>query len=474
MKKIIFTAILLASVGMNAQNGKVGIGTTTPTAALDVVSDGNSSTTNGFTLTNSDDRLTFKIADNGDISGSGMTLNKKTYSGLNEETYLNIQSPSEHSVIQMRSIASKSSQFRFFTATFDANGLPLTENREFTIRSERTPSINTNASIGDLMLDLNGDNSLHVNDNTNTTLMVVKQNGLIGIGNSAPKATLDVQGKPTNAAIADGIIAPLLTGDQLAAKDAVYDASKTGAIVYVTAAATTPSGKTVEVTSAGYYYFDGTIWQGVSYENIYNRNGTLTGNRVVTQGTRNLAFTASNVNAFSVDGTTFSVDASNNRVGIGTATPNAPLSVGSARQVNLGLSGGTSPSGNFIGFNTIASTSNNFSTTAAASSGLNNTFTIWNNNQNGEVLFTPYTVADPTVSENFNPRTEAAMVIKHDSKNVGIGTITPVAKLDVNGMIKIGTSAATPVAGMIQYGNPNGTGTGFYGYNGTVWVKLDN
>ena len=69
-------------------------------------------------------------------------------------------------------------------------------------------------------------------------------------------------------------------------------------------------------------------WQVPSSSiNIYNSNGSLTANRTITQGTNTLAFTSSATNGFSVDGNTFSIDALNNRVGIGTTTPNAKLHV---------------------------------------------------------------------------------------------------------------------------------------------------
>ncbi|SEW49127.1 hypothetical protein SAMN05421841_3999, partial [Chryseobacterium wanjuense] len=63
---------------------------------------------------------------------------------------------------------------------------------------------------------------------------------------------------------------------------------------------------------------------------IYTNNGTLTGNRTVTQGANTLAFTSTattGTNHFSVDGNTFSVDAANNRVGIGTTSPTTNLDV---------------------------------------------------------------------------------------------------------------------------------------------------
>jgi hypothetical protein len=63
---------------------------------------------------------------------------------------------------------------------------------------------------------------------------------------------------------------------------------------------------------------------------IYNGNGTLSGNTTVTQGDKTLAFTSSptlGTSHFTVDGSTFSVDAINNKVGIGTTAPNATLDV---------------------------------------------------------------------------------------------------------------------------------------------------
>jgi len=55
---------------------------------------------------------------------------------------------------------------------------------------------------------------------------------------------------------------------------------------------------------------------------IYGGNGSLSSNpTIVTQAANKLQFTSSIVDGFSVDGTTFSVDASNNRIGIGTAAP---------------------------------------------------------------------------------------------------------------------------------------------------------
>ncbi len=80
----------------------------------------------------------------------------------------------------------------------------------------------------------------------------------VGVGTTSPQATLDVVGEPSVTTSLDGVIPPRLTGDQLRAK--TYAAAQTAAIVYVTAPDSAPAGQTIDVTQAGYYYFDGTIW----------------------------------------------------------------------------------------------------------------------------------------------------------------------------------------------------------------------
>ncbi len=109
--------------------------------------------------------------------------------------------------------------------------------------------------------------------------------GQVTIGADAPpQATLDVVGTADDVTPV-GIIAPRLTGDELQAKDALYTAAQTGTIVYVTAATTAVSDKTANVTGAGYYYFDGALWQALKGEsgdvspwNAVGSNGTDTGN----------------------------------------------------------------------------------------------------------------------------------------------------------------------------------------------------
>ena len=51
--------------------------------------------------------------------------------------------------------------------------------------------------------------------------------------------------------------------------------------------------------------------------------------------------------------------------------------------------------------------------------------------------------------------------------NVGIGTVSPQAKLDVAGKIKVGDDSVSPTAGTIRW-----TGSDFEGYDGSAWKSL--
>ncbi|MDR6159059.1 hypothetical protein QF023_002575 [Chryseobacterium sp. SLBN-27] len=142
----------------------------------------------------------------------------------------------------------------------------------------------------------------------------------VGINNNNPQATLDITAKTTNGSRPEGLIAPRLTGDQIRAGDAQYGTAQKGAIIYATAAATSVSSKTANITSEGYYYFDGTAWQkitgGASAGDTTNDAWVNdTANSMVKLGTK-------------ADGTarttgTDFVAKDDGSVGIGTASPDA-------------------------------------------------------------------------------------------------------------------------------------------------------
>lgn len=82
-----------------------------------------------------------------------------------------------------------------------------------------------------------------------------------GINTDDPKVNLHVKADLTNSNNVEGIISPILSGNDLKGKDALYTANQIGTIVYVTSATSPTSTKTQLVTEAGYYYFDGSIWR---------------------------------------------------------------------------------------------------------------------------------------------------------------------------------------------------------------------
>uniref|UniRef100_A0AAU6WJ09 Uncharacterized protein n=1 Tax=Chryseobacterium endophyticum TaxID=1854762 RepID=A0AAU6WJ09_9FLAO len=106
----------------------------------------------------------------------------------------------------------------------------------------------------------------------------------VGINTDSPKATLDVRSVPADLTKTDGIIAPKLKGTELKAKDQLYATDQTGAVVYVTEAldasnstsstADDVTTKTAEVTTIGYYYFDGNIWKKIGGAGPWNISGT--------------------------------------------------------------------------------------------------------------------------------------------------------------------------------------------------------
>lgn len=110
-------------------------------------------------------------------------------------------------------------------------------------------------------------------------LLSVHVYGQVGINTDTPKSTLEVVGKPAEASVADGIIAPRITGNELFLKNTVYGNDQKGTLIYVTAPATGTSlaGATAEVTESGYYVHNGVKWIRAG-----GRNWSLAGNKIGT------------------------------------------------------------------------------------------------------------------------------------------------------------------------------------------------
>lgn len=107
------------------------------------------------------------------------------------------------------------------------------------------------------------------------------QSGRVGINTENPKATLHIAASADDATTLDGVIPPILTGNQLATK--TYTLEQTGTIIYSSAAADVLSGQVINVSSPGYYYFDGLVWQKM----ISGNEGWLTKGNLGTNEANN-------------------------------------------------------------------------------------------------------------------------------------------------------------------------------------------
>lgn len=284
----------------------------------------------------------------------------------------------------------------------------------------------------------------------------------VGINTTDPKTMLDVNGAITNrevsftvasnavnintetslanltgaatASIAVTSFTPTVNGCRL-----IVSNNTTGGFGATFAGITIPNGLAIE-----FVYTNG-VWKTTAANNIYNSNGTLTGNRVVTQGANTLAFTSSSTNGFSVDGTTFSVDAVNNRVGIGTASPTVKFEV-------AGTGAGTI----------------DFQTTGRAKIKSDNAGVWFTSGSNTDKSFAGFenSIANHAFGV-WSPTLGAWPFNMLQNGNVGIGTTAPTAQLHTTGTVRfagagtptLGKSLVTDATGLATWQNPLASNT---------------
>lgn len=273
----------------------------------------------------------------------------------------------------------------------------------------------------------------------------------VGINTATPASTLEVVAKNSTGTTTnvDGLLVPRVDRQRAQSMTTV----PTSTLIYVNSVATgTQLGTAINIDAVGYYFYNGTAWVKINAPvNIYTNDGSLNGNRIVTQGANTLAFTASAVNAFSVDNTTFSVDATNKRIGIGTTAPK--------QQIHITESGATSGiTTSFISGLAVTGTGN-----AAGASGpgfyLENTSAA----AGSKLLKMNYSLnaTEPifnfqAVSDDATTSVSQILTLTRSAK-LGINaTPNPASNLSVNGNAAIGngyTTTAAPANGAIIQGN---------------------
>jgi len=122
----------------------------------------------------------------------------------------------------------------------------------------------------------------------------------------------------------------------------------------------------------------GLIWSPLptAINGIYSGSGNVDKKTIVNLGLDTLSFTSSVINGFNVDGTTLSVDAANNRVGIGTTSPDSVLSVNGGLEVigaNALINGVTVGRGVHSRAGNTAFGVNALSSVPSSGNGINNT-----------------------------------------------------------------------------------------------------
>ena len=237
------------------------------------------------------------------------------------------------------------------------------------------------------------------------------QEGRVGINTTTPAATLDVVASPSVSTRIDGFIAPRLEGNELKSKDALYTSDQTGTVIYAKSAATPTTTKTINVTMAGYYYFDGSIWQKVASGTVDKTDDEWINN--TTQGAVILGKTSSGTDR--VKGAEI-VATDDGRIGIGTSAPAVRLDIPSG-QARVGIGSGfqTRIGNGYIDF---------YDSTGTLKAN------VASNNTAGDLLLNSFTFSSNTI-------------LNGSSGNVGIGVNTPSQKLHIQ---TSGTSTA-PVKG---------------------------
>lgn len=261
--KIFIAAVFLTISGTAfAQEGRVGINTSTPAATLDVVaSPSNATRIDGF------------IAPR--LKGSELKAKDALYTTAQEGAIVYVTEAVSGVTDKTTNVTSIG--YYYFDKTQGIAG--------------RWMKIANPSAAGIYQEPWN-----NVADGTpaTTNTQNLYQTGDIGIRTNSPKATLDVQANDTGRPF--GIIAPRVTAVQLRNAGGNFNADQDAALVYVTqefGSSDTPTDRTSNVTSIGYYYFDKTQGTNGRWMKIANPTTITYQEPWVVQGSTTLATTNS-------------------------------------------------------------------------------------------------------------------------------------------------------------------------------------
>lgn len=348
MKKILTLSVIMVTHFAYSQ---VGINTPDPRATLDIQSKGSTSATKAMRINNSNNKEMLTVTDEGK-TGIGTDAPKSNLQVIGDELRVGGPASQPGSVanpilrIHSNANADGSGGSLLFSENAENFGYYIRQNTEggniygsdgLAMGAAQTgkyaynpakPGVfisdNQNVSFGtatpQAMFHIDGARDNNINSAPTTAQqvndIVVNTSGNIGIGTIAPTNKLDIR-SATNGAV------KIVDGTQGANKVLTSDANGVA------------------------------TWRdGITDTSIYNNNGTLSANRTVAQAGNNLAFTSTattGTSHFTVDGTTFNVDARNNRIGLGTALPNNLLDLGTTQGKKLAIWNSTAGD-DFYGF----------------------------------------------------------------------------------------------------------------------------
>lgn len=417
------TAFLLLIVG--ASHAQIGVGTTTPDASsvLDV-----SSTTKGLLIP----RMTTGERNLIASPAKGLTIFNLTTNQLE--------------------FNSGTTTDPFWSAANSSTGWSLTGNA------------GTTAATNFIGTTDNVDFSTRTN---NIERLIIKNNGFIGVGTTAPLVQFDIR-------TTDHIGLAVTRGNA--------NLSATSSIAIQKTFNSNPN----IITAVPSNVIAGSIRFRAANGTAYGENASIssltTENQTTTGSGGNLTFSVTS------NGTTFLSERmriDQNGVGIGTSNIQSQLDLKTSSQSVLSATRGNSNGA--VGTNMfIQRTMNNnpdLHTAVLNNVPVANMFfrssngTSYAENVSIRVVTTELQTAtgsggklDFFTTANGTTTPISRMQINHDG-NVGIGVNAPVQKFEVDGAIKVGnTATAPPTAGTIRF---NSTNNKFEGYDGTVWQILN-